>query len=62
MTDWYKRIFAKGWSLGLCGAPCGATAAGPPQFARRAMAEHNRRHRPGGMVLTDYGMRTLSRT
>lgn len=58
MIDWYRRMwFVESWALGLCTAPCGTTTAGDPDFVRAQAARHARRHRPGGMVLTDYGAR-----
>ena len=59
MLDWYKRLwFVKGLALGVCTAPCGSTAAGPRDFITDWAAQHAARHRPHGMVLTEYGART----
>ena len=58
MLDWYKYCIGKGWALGICTQPCNSGAAGPPEFILRWAADHGRRHRPGGMVLTDYGLRS----
>lgn len=58
MVMWYKRVwFAKRWALGICAMPCASSAVGPPTYIRLWASDHAARHRPGGMVLTDYGRR-----
>ena len=58
MTSWYKRVwFTEGWALGLCTVPCASSATGPPAYIMMWATDHAARHRPGGMLLTDYGRR-----
>lgn len=57
MIEWYKNCFARGWALGICASPCASSASGPAYYIRAWAADHGARHRPGGMVLTDYGAR-----
>ena len=61
MIEIYRRWLVElGYALGICAGDdgsCGFTTAGPPDCVRNGLAEHAARHRPGGMVLTDYGVR-----
>ena len=61
MIKVYRRwLVERGYALGICAGEdgnCGFTTAGPPAYVRAGLNEHACRHRPGGMVLTDYGAR-----
>ena len=61
MIEIYRRyLVERGYAEGICAGEdgsCGYRAFGPAADVGDRLAEHAARHRPGGMVLTDYGVR-----